>query len=533
MIDIQHLTYTYPATENPALQDFSLRIPKGAFVLISGLSGSGKSTLLRAINGLVPHFYGGKFSGRVRVDGLDTTLAQPRDLAEKVGFVFQDPSASFVMPTVEDELAFGMENLGVAANDMAERITRVLTAVDGHHLRHRQIETLSGGESQRIAIAAAMVLQPRLLILDEPTSQLDPSSAGALIDVLANLHQQHHITIILAEHRLARILPIATHWLALSSDQPPIFGSPADVLPQTDLHPPFIEAAKYLNWKPLPLSISEAREMDRHHPVTVAESPIPAKLPTQALLQVKNLTVSYDGVPVLKDFSFDLYSQECLAILGPNGVGKSTLLKALSGLITPEFGQILFSGSDITHHRIDQRAQHVAYVPQDPNTLLFANTLLDELNFTLRGLKLAPAMKPQQFLEALHLGQYSNRYPRDLSGGERQRAALAAMLIAPRPIILLDEPTMGLDYRQRHHLVDFLQKWRETGHSIIIATHDVELAARSADRIMILKEGKIEQLGVPREILLTTSGYQTQLAHIFGQSEILTTDDLPRISPSI
>lgn len=535
MIDIQHLTYTYPATEKPAIEDFSLQIPEEAFVLISGLSGSGKSTLLRAINGLVPHFYGGKFEGQVWVDGLDTTKAQPRDLAEKVGFVFQDPSSSFVMPMVEDELAFGLENMGVPSEEMPDRIHAALAAVNGHHLRHRQIETLSGGEAQRIAIAAAIVLQPRILILDEPTSQLDPPSAGALIDVLANLHREHNITIILAEHRLARLLPIATHWLTLSPDHEPIFGTPQDILLEVDLHPPFIQAAKHLNWSPLPLSLSETQQIARQNQITISQPPAPTQMPAplKPLLQVQNLRVGYDGEPVLKDFSFELQQKECLSILGPNGVGKSTLLKSLAGLIRSESGEILFKNMDITQQRIDQRAKHIAYVPQDPNTLLFANTLMDELSFTLRGLKITPIMEPQKFLDELHLGKYGDRYPRDLSGGERQRAALAAMLIAPRPIILLDEPTLGLDYEQRNHLVELLRKWRESGHSIIIATHDVELAARSADCVMILKDGQIYQLGSPRDILLSTSGYQTQLAQVFGQPQILTTDDLGNVSPSI
>lgn len=534
MIDIQKLTYTYPNTNESALQNFSLQIPEGAFVLISGVSGSGKSTLLRAINGLVPHFYGGKFSGRVTINGLDTTKAQPRDIAEKVGFVFQDPSTSFVMPTVEDELAFGLENLGIPADQMPDRITSALTNVNAHHLRHRQIETLSGGESQRIAIATALVMQPNILILDEPTSQLDPPSANALLDTLAYLHQTTNITIILAEHRLAHILSIATHWLALSPNQAPIFGEPRDVLPQTDLHPPFIQAAIHLKWKPLPLSISQAKQIARQNPITISPSLLPDnKSPDHPLLQIKNLTISYNNDPVLENFTFDLFESECLAILGANGVGKTTLLKTLAGIITPQAGQILLSDTDITPLRIDQRAQHIAYVPQDPNTLLFANTLQDELNFTLNGLKIRASTTPQNFLEELHLGQYTHRYPRDLSGGERQRAALAAMLIAPRSIILLDEPTLGLDYNQRHHLVELLIKWRKMGRTIMIATHDVELAARVANRVMILKDHQIHLLDTHRDIFLTTSGYQTQLAHVFGQPEILTTDDLPYIAPSI
>jgi energy-coupling factor transporter ATP-binding protein EcfA2 len=207
-------------------------------------------------------------------------------------------------------------------------------------------------------------------------------------------------------------------------------------------------------------------------------------------------------------------------------VGKSTLLKTLAGLLKPQAGKIYYQGADITPQRVDQRARFIAYVPQDPNSVLFADTLLTELDFTLRGLKLAAVMPPREFLAELSLDGYAERYPRDLSGGERQRAALAAMLIADRPVMLLDEPTMGLDYRQRHQLVRLLQTWKQQGHSIVLATHDLELAARVADHVVILEAGHIQVQGPPREVFLHTPGYQTQLAQVFGLAHLLTTDDL-------
>lgn len=518
MIDIKHLSYTYPNTDRPALSDVSLHIPVGAFVLVSGTSGSGKSTLLRALNGLVPHFYGGRFSGRVVVDGLDTRQAAPRTLASTIGFVFQDPAAQFVVQTVEDEIAFGLENLAVPPEQMPERIAEALAGVGALHLRKRQTQSLSGGEAQRVAVACALALRPRVLVLDEPASQLDPPGAEGLFDVLARLHQ-NGMTIIVAEHRLARLLSMATHLLVLRRDEMPLLGPPAEVIAQSPLRPPFIEAAIRLGWQPLPLSLAEAQQ----RATRCQPSIMPPLEIGETTIDINGLSAGYEGRRVLDGVDLTLHRGECVGLMGANGSGKSTLLKTLAGILKPMAGHILWQGEDITAQRIDQRAQHIAYVPQDPNTVLFADTLLDELQFTLDGLHLPGVMEPGEFLAHLKLDAYASRYPRDLSGGERQRAALAAMLIADRPILLLDEPTLGLDYEQRDILVNLLQDWKRQGRAILLATHDVELAAQVADQVVILDDGRVQIAGPARDVLSRTPGYQTQLAQVFG---LLTLNEL-------
>lgn len=518
MIHVENLTYTYPHTPTPALADADLTIPDGAFVLVVGVSGSGKSTLLRAINGLVPHFYGGRFQGRVLVDGLDTLASTPRQLAGKVGFVFQDPTTQFVVQRVEDEIAFGLENLAVPSAEMSTLIHESLGLVGAEHLRQRQIATLSGGEAQRVAIACALAMRPQVLILDEPTSQLDPAGADALLDVLGRLNQDQRLTLILAEHRLTRVLPFATHILHCTANQPPRLSSVEEALPTLE-GVPLVQAAQRMGWQPLPRSIKAARQLAQSTPIDspLLSSPPP---PRQPLLDIQHLSVSYAKRPALQEVNLTLHAGECVALLGSNGAGKSTLLKALAGLVEPISGQITYQGQAITRQRVDQRARFLAYVPQDPNTLLFADTLLDELRFTLDGLKLPPVMEPRALLQLLRLESYAERYPRDLSGGERQRAALAAMLIVNRPILLLDEPTLGLDYIQRETLVYFLRQW---GQTVLLATHDLELAARVADRVVILEHGRIHTTGPTRDVLLHTSGYQTELAQIFDS--LLTMDD--------
>lgn len=529
MITIEHLRYFYPHKAEAALDDFSLTIPAGAYVLVSGVSGAGKSTLLRALNGLVPHFYGGRFAGRVLVDGLDTRLASPRELAGTVGFVFQDPTAQFTMQVVEDELAFGLENLAVPRGEMVGRIEEVLKAVGGEHLRGRRVETLSGGEAQRVAVASALVMQPKILVLDEPTSQLDPPSAVALLAILRRLHREVGMTIILAEHRLGRVLPDASHLLVLRPHESPLFGDPHELVKQAPLRPPYIEAALHLGWPRLPYDLADAQAIAQTMPAPsskIKDDGVVAELGAP-LVEIRDLEVGYNTAkPVLRGLDLDVPLGGCVALLGANGSGKSTLLKSLAGLLKPERGSIHFRGKDILGQRIEERAQLVAYVPQDPNSLLFAESLLDELNFTLRGLKLSPVALPDVFLAELGLGSYAAQYPRDLSGGERQRAALAAMLIAERPLVVLDEPTMGLDYLQRQRLVRLVAAWKARGQSVLLATHDLELAARVADWVAILAAGRVDVQGSPREILLKKAGYRTQLAQIFGRGDILTTDDL-------
>lgn len=520
MIRFDSLTYTYPNTPSPALVDVTLTIPDGAFVLVVGASGSGKSTFLRAMNGLVPHFYGGRFQGRVWVDDLDTLAATPRQLAGKVGFVFQDPSAQFVVQRVEDEIAFGLENLAVPAAEMPARIYEALGLVGAEHLRQRQVATLSGGEAQRIAVACAIALRPQVLILDEPTSQLDPPSADALLDTLGRLNRDYGLTIVLAEHRLTRTLPFATHMLLCQQGQAPRLLTVEAALPELE-GVSLVAAAHRMGWQPIPRSIKSAyqRAHSDSQPLPIPQ-PISEPPSRPTVLDIQQLSVAYAQHPVLHELNLTLQAGECVALLGPNGAGKSTLLKALAGLLKPTRGKISHQGRDITHQRVDQRAQILAYVPQDPNSLLFADTLLDELRFTIDGLKLPTLMPPHDLLALLRLDAYAERYPRDLSGGERQRAALATMLIVQRPILLLDEPTLGLDYIQRETLVTFLRQW---GQTVLLATHDLELAARVAHRVFILEQGQIRTSGSTREVLLHTPGYQTDLAQIFGT--VLTLED--------
>jgi energy-coupling factor transport system ATP-binding protein len=540
MIRFEHLSYRYPGAGSTILQDLSLEIAEGEFLLVMGPSGAGKSTLLRCLNGLVPHFYGGTVSGEVLVDGRDPVALGPRGMADLVGFVLQDPEAQFVVDRVEDELAFALENQGFPPILMRKRVEEALDQINIAHLRHRSVSTLSGGERQRVAIAAVMTLQPRVLVLDEPTSQLDPQAAEEVLDTLVKLNQDLGLTIILSEHRLERVVQYVDRILYLSGNgQRPVLGEPRQVLSQVELTPPLITLAKALDWSPIPLTIKEgrrfARKAARHRPD--GNKATEATLPSQrrngqppVSISVKGLGFSYNGHPALQDLSLDVRRGEFVALMGRNGAGKTTLLKQLVGLLRPDQGQVQIvapaSGEamDTRKASVEEIIQYVGYVPQNPNALLFNDTVRQELDFTRRGHGLPPG-EYEGLLDTLGLTEYANHYPRDLSVGERQRVALASILVAEPQVLLLDEPTRGLDYQQKASLVAFLQRERARGRTIIMATHDVELVANCADRVILLGDGQVVVDGPTRQVMSESLVFASQINQLFRDPALLTVED--------
>jgi energy-coupling factor transporter ATP-binding protein EcfA2 len=538
MISISDLTFTYPGALRPAIQSISLQIIDKELCLVMGSSGSGKSTLLRCLNGLVPHFSGGSLSGMIRVNGLDPVRLTPREMSQMVGFVFQDPEAQFVVDRVEDEIAFSLENAALPRVEMENRVEEALQYLELTHLRSRRLETLSGGEIQRVAIAAALALKPSILVLDEPTSQLDPHAADEVLQALLRLNQQLGLTIILAEHRLERVLPYTTKIIYLSQDYPAgLIGEPRQVLSQVMLNPPMIVLGKLLGWHPLPLTVSAAQECARQ---TISKLPrklidqddrrlTASQVTSQAFIQARGVEVNYGSLQVLRGVDLDLYPGKITVLLGPNGAGKSTLLRALVGLAQHKKGTILVDGKDIAGRAVAEICQQVGYLPQDPNALLFADRVLDELLITLRNHHLEPSevgMPPGQLLERLGLTDKMDCYPRDLSTGERQRVALGAILVTHPGALLLDEPTRGLDYVAKQTLLKLLRGWRDEGMAILLVTHDVELAAQAADQVILLEDGLVSAVGDPYEVLVASGTFSPQVARIYPHQGWLTVEDV-------
>ncbi len=552
MIEIDHVTYSYPGSSRPALSDLSLRIPEGEFLLVCGPSGAGKSSALRLLNGLVPHFHGGHFAGRVRVWGRDTLAHQPRELADLVGFVFQDPESQFVVDVVEDEIVFGMENLGLPQPIMRRRVEEVLDQLAIAHLRRRRVSSLSGGERQRVAVAAALATQPRALVLDEPTSQLDPHGAEELLTALQKLNADLGITIVLCEHRLERVVQYVDRVLYLDGGRwtvdgdpskdgpapPPLMlvGPPREVLAQIPLAPPLQALGRALGWQPLPLTIKEGRSFARQIPSTVHRPPSTVhrppstahRPPSTVVAALHTVTARYGEHEALYRLSLELHAGELLALMGRNGSGKSTLLKCLIGLVRPQAGRVELRGRDIARVAVEDLAGEVGYVPQDPRSILYHDTLREELAFTLRGRGLAPAAAEgaiAETLAALGIAQLADAYPRDLSGGEAQRAAMAAILVGGPSILLLDEPTRGLDYLAKADLARLLRSLCARGTAIIMATHDVELVAACADRVALLGEGELVVDGPAPAILGDSLLFSSQIAKLFPGSGWLALGD--------
>lgn len=545
MIQFHQLVYRYPGARSPILQDLSLEIEEGEFLLVIGPSGAGKSTFLRCLNGLVPHFYGGAIAGQVRVAGRDPVALGPSGMADIVGFVLQDPETQFVVDKVEDELAFALENQGLDPIVMRKRVEEVLDQLNIVQLRGRSVHTLSGGERQRVAIAAVMALQPQVLVLDEPTSQLDPQGAEEVLDTLVKLNQDLGLTVILSEHRLERVVQYVDRILYFPGDgQTPILDEPRTVLQQVDLTPPLITLAKALGWSPLPLTIKEGRRFAKRWPISGAPTgggpwspdqvqerdPIP-----QSVVSVQGVGFSYNGHPALQDVSLEVRQGEFVALMGRNGSGKTTLLKQLVGLLRPDRGAIKIvdprslTAMDTRQVAVEEIIRVVGYVPQNPNALLFNDTVRQELEFTRRGHGLPPG-ESGELLGTLGLTAYADCYPRDLSVGERQRVALAAILVVEPHILLLDEPTRGLDYRQKVALVEFLQREKTRGRTIVMATHDVELVAQCADRVVLLGDGQVVVDGPTRQVMGESLVFASQINKLFRDPALLTVKDVLELS---
>lgn len=558
MIAFERVTYRYPAAagdaqaEPPALHDLSAQIDEGELVLVVGPSGSGKSTFLRCLNGLAPHFYGGALSGRIEVAGCDPVALSPQGMSRLVGMVFQDPETQFVTDRVEDELAFGMEHQALSPPLMRKRVEEVLDQLTIAHLRSRYISTLSGGEKQRVAIAAVLTLHPQVLVLDEPTSQLDPQSAEEVLVAIRRLNEDLGLTVLLAEHRLERVVQFVDRVLYLPGHgQQPLLGSPQEVMARIPLTPPLISLGKACGWQPLPLTVKQARRFIRPGAQGLARSVAaeastlsrPARRQANAaaaepVLRAEGLAYRYEGGrEALAGADLTLHSGEIVALMGRNGSGKSTLLKLLVGLLRPDKGtvrirRVASAGSrvewlDTRSADLQEIVRAVGYVPQNPGALLFKDTVLEELAFTRQGHNLpADLASDRRLLARLGLGRQAKRYPRDLSTGERQRVALAAILVANPLVLLLDEPTRGLDYEQKDALAQVLLGLRAEGRSVVLATHDVELAAACADRVVLLGEGAVVVDGPTRQVMTGSLVFASQINKLYRDPRYLVAADV-------
>lgn len=503
-VELRGVTFAYPQASDPALENVTLSIPEGCFALVIGTTGSGKSTLLRTMNGLVPHFTGGTFEGNVEVEGRSTLDRPPRELSDAVAFVPQEPGRSFVLDRVEDELAYAMENLAVAPQRMRRRVEETLDLLDLAALRTRPLASLSGGEKQRVAIAAALTPGARVLLLDEPTSQLDPQGAE---DVLAALHRLVHelgVTVIAAEHRLERVATFAD--IVVTCDGGRVEASaPARALSESDLAPPVTRVARLLEWPDVPLTVREARR---------AASGMGLPAPEEGgqswgdpIVRVVDVTAGYGrDHPVLRSVDIELAPGEIVALMGRNGAGKSTLLRCITGIHVPATGTVTVDGHG------PEPGRDVGLCPQSPEDVLFSDTVQGEIDATVWVGK----SESGDIVTELRLAGVRDKHPRDLSSGQRLITAIGAIVATGAPVLLLDEPTRGLDPRSKQNLGAVLKKLAAEGTAIMFATHDVELVAALATRVVMLSGGEVIADGPPADVLSDSAVFSPQMTRVFG-----------------
>ncbi|MFE6482478.1 ABC transporter ATP-binding protein [Streptomyces sp. NPDC057757] len=549
MIRFEDVSVTYDGAAEPAVQGVDFEVPEGELVLLVGPSGVGKSTILGAVSGLVPHFTGGTLRGRVTVAGRDTRTHKPRELADVVGTVGQDPLSHFVTDTVEDELAYGMESLGLAPDVMRRRVEETLDLLGLAELRDRPIATLSGGQRQRVAIGSVLTPHPRVLVLDEPTSALDPAAAEEVLAVLQRLVHDLGTTVLLAEHRLERVVQYADQVVLLRSPgAAPLLGAPAEVMAVSPVYPPVVGLGRLAGWSPLPLTVRDARRRaaDLRERLTAA-GPAPVPPPTAAPapaggpsrrgrfplrrasgtpvpgrpLAVEALGVRRGRVEALRRVDLDAVPGETIALMGRNGAGKSTLLAALVGLVEPAAGTVRVGGA--VPHRTGPRdlVRLVGLVPQEPRDLLYADTVAAECAAADADAGAGPG-NCRALVSELLPGIGDDTHPRDLSEGQRLALALAVVLTARPPLLLLDEPTRGLDYAAKARLVTLLRALAAEGHTIVLATHDVELAAELAHRVVILADGEVVADGPTAEVVVASPSFAPQVTKVLAPQPWLT-----------
>jgi energy-coupling factor transport system ATP-binding protein len=513
MIHFEDVSFTYPDAGSAALAEVSVAIPEGSFVLVAGPTGAGKSTLLRAVNGLVPQFTGGSFKGSVQVAGRDTMAGAPRDLADIVAFVPQDPAASFVVDRVEDELAYAMENLGVPAVSMRRRVEETLDLLGIEPLRERSVRTLSGGERQRVAIAASLTPGPRVLVLDEPTSQLDPQGAEDVLAALQRLVHDLGLTVLLAEHKLERVAGFVD--LALGCDAGRVMmGEPAAIIEAVTAAPPVTRFGRLAGWSPLPLTVRDARRTAaRMVPRSFAAASVPRRGPVferdrRVLVSASRLRASYGSRVVLRGLDLELRDGEIVALMGRNGSGKSTLLRCLAGLHPPDSGSVLIGDA------APQPGHGVALCPQTPESILFKDTVAAEVRATIGWS--GSGLEPVRLLKALGLDPVAGAHPRDLSAGRRLLVAIAATAATGAPVLMLDEPTRGLDGASKIALSSFIRSHVASDGACIFASHDVELAAELATRVVMLAGGEVIADGSPADVLGDSPVFAPQMSRVFG-----------------
>lgn len=509
MITFDDVSLRYANNEVLRLSHASFELEEGELCLVVGPTGSGKSTLLGCINNLVPRFTGGVRTGRIVIDGRDTTMLQPRELATTVGYVGQDPLAGFVTDVVEEELAYSMEQLGFPPAEMRRRVEETLDLLGIADLRARPLRTLSGGQQQRVAIGSVIASSPQVLVLDEPTSALDPIAAEEVLATISRLVRDLGTTVVIAEHRMERVIEFADSVL-LVGDEVSV-GETRAMLRTSPIKPPLVELGVELGWSPLPLTIREGRRAASAERQRWRDQPpaLPAPLPrTDVALRAQGIIVRYPEKLAVSGVDLTLHKGEVTALMGRNGCGKSSLMWAIQGAGRRDGGTV-------------ELADRIALVPQTPADLLYLTSVEAECSMSDRNAELE-AGTTLALLRRLVPTIDPSAHPRDLSEGQKLAVVLAVELAGDPPVVLLDEPTRGLDYAAKAELSRIIADLAAAGRSVLIATHDVEMVAETCERVVVMAEGEIVSDGPTRSVLAGSALLATQVAKVANPTPVLT-----------
>ena len=509
-VSVKGLSYWYPKATRPALDGIDLEVRKGEFILFVGTSGSGKSTLLRSFNGLVPRYYGGKYRGSVDVDGIHASQGPSVELVSRIGLVFQDPERQAVMSRVDNEVAFGLECLGTPSDEIGSRVHDALSAVGLEHRRADMVSELSSGQSQRLALADVLAMEPDILALDEPTSQLDPEAAEEFLNYLDRERRERGVTVLLAEHRLDRSVQLADRVVVLQGGRITFDGPPSEFLGgQWDGAEDLVMTTLTQVFKgpsPPPMDVEEARErfahlhserrLDLHRGERRARGEVLARL--------EGVHFAYEtGPEVLRGVDLEVRAGEAMVLVGPNGSGKTTLARHLNGLLRPSKGRVLLEGEDTVDRVVSDLSSRVALLTQNPSDYLFERSVEAELFLTAEYRGLTPEETSHDVDEVMHqlgLEEFMERFSWDLSVGQRQRVALGALLVGAPRMLVLDEPTRGMDGAHKASLAGMARDIAASGKAVVVITHDQEFAAQVADRYVVLEEGAVVVEGPPHRV---------------------------------
>jgi energy-coupling factor transport system ATP-binding protein len=531
-IDIKNLSYWYPEEAVEKIKDVSIQVDEGEILFLIGKSGSGKSTLGKIISGAIPNFYGGKLKGTVSINKKLLKDMEYSERAKDITMVFQDPERQLMMNTVHREIAFGLENVGVEDDQIKRRVWESMQFSGITELAHRNINTLSGGQKQKVAIASAIAYLPKCIIFDEPTSQLDPSSAEEVLDLIKKINEELGVTVILIEQRVDRCFDLADKIAFLDEGVIKFHGTKEEFYKFSrnnleEFLPTYLRLASYINMDCMPKDLKTMRGALSNYSFTFVKPNNENSKISKDCITIKNLCQNYDEIRALKNINLNVKEGEFIGVLGANGAGKSTLLRAITGLNKYE-GSIKLHGNEVRKLKLNEISKIAAYVSQNPNDYISKDTVYEEIKFTLNNHGINDYSRIDDVLKKLDIYKLKDKNPRDISGGERQRVAIASMLVINSKILLLDEPTRGLDINIKRELGKMLKKLNESGTTIILITHDIEFASDFCNKFILMFNGEIVAEGSREKILTNGIFYTTVINKLFRSYEdgIFTTEQI-------